>query len=322
MNTLRRIVATFPRRRILVIGDLIFDVYHTGAPLKISAETPTVVARAQHQEVSWGGAGLVCRNVLELGGKVTFISVVGDDERARHARGFSHPDLTPVFVSEPGRTTTVKERFWVSGYKLLQWDHVDNRPVVRATDRAIRAAVRKHLPLADAVVVLDARHGMMTERLARALVAETRRARVPIYVDSQVSQREANHHWYRGAYAMCLNRREAADVDGKFDPARLRASASRLARLLRVKHLAMKLGEEGAAGWFGGTFLATPAHPVRVADTTGAGDAFLAAFALAGAEQPREALRLANLWAGLATTVLGAQPPSLRQFDQALKRSG
>lgn len=321
MSILRRAVATFPRRRILVIGDLIFDVHHTGAPLKISAETPTVVAQAQHRGVSWGGAGLVCRNLLELGGKVTFVSVLGDDELARHATGFSHPNLTPVFVTEPGRTTTVKERFWVSGYKLLQWDHLDNRSIARGTERAILAAVRKHLSSVDAVVVLDARHGMMTERLARALVAATRRAQVPIYVDSQVSQREANHRWYRGAYAMCLNRREAANVDGKFDPARLRESAARLARLLKVKHLAIKLGEEGAAGWFDGTFFATPAYRVRAADTTGAGDAFMAAFALTGTERPREALRLANLWAGLATTVLGAQPPSFRQFDRALKRS-
>lgn len=321
MNTLRRIVAAFSRRRILVIGDLIFDVYHTGTPLKISAETPTVVAQAHQREVSWGGAGLVCRNVLELGAKVTFISVLGDDELSRHATGFSHPNLTPVFVSEPGRTTTVKERFWVSGYKLLQWDHLDNRSISRATEQAILAAVRKYLKSVDAVVVLDARHGMMTERLARALVVATRRARVPIYVDSQVSQREANHRWYRGAHAMCLNRREAAGVDGKFDPARLRESAGRLARLLRVKHLAIKLGGEGAAGWFNDAFLAAPAHPVRAADTTGAGDAFLTAFALAGTEQPREALRLANLWAGLATTIVGAQPPSLRHFNRALKRS-
>lgn len=321
MNTLRRIVATFPRRRILVIGDLIVDVYHTGAPLKISAETPTVVAHAKHREVSWGGAGLVCRNVLELGGKVTLISVVGDDELAQLAAGFSHPNLTPMFVTEPGRTTTVKERFWVSGYKLLQWDHLDNRPVSRATERAILAAVRKCLKSVDAIVVLDARHGMMTERLAKALIVSARQSKVPLYVDSQVSQRGANHQWYRGAHAICLNRREAAEVDRTFDPARLRTSASRLARFLKVKHLAVKLGEEGAAGWFNGTFLAAPAHSVRTADTTGAGDAFMAAFALAGTERPKEALRIANLWAGLSTTILGTQPPSFRQFDRALKRS-
>src|ERR1035441_1905839 len=35
------------------------------------------------------------------------------------------------------------------------------------------------------------------------------RVQSPIYVDSQVSQCAANHHWYKGATLFCVNEKEA-----------------------------------------------------------------------------------------------------------------
>ncbi|MBI2623954.1 hypothetical protein HYW67_00455 [Candidatus Parcubacteria bacterium] len=311
MKEFSRLVRSFPQRRILLIGDLIVDVYHRGAPLKISAETPTVVARAEGREVSWGGAGLVCRNLLELGSYVTFVSVVGDDGAGAGYLKFSHPRLQAAFVVEPDRATTVKERFWVSGYKLLQWDHLDNRPVAAATEQAVLGAVRKHVAEADAVVVLDARHGFLRAGLARRLVRMAKQANKPIYVDSQVSQREANHTWYRGATVMSLNRREAEDVDPRFNEGKLPAALRRLGQLLKAPNVVLKLGEQGAAALARGKYMFVPAVAVKAVDTTGAGDAFLAALVLAGPNVSRRTLEFANFWAGLATTTIGAQPPKV-----------
>jgi ribokinase len=52
-----------------------------------------------------------------------------------------------------------------------------------------------------------------------------------------------------------------------------------------------------------------PAFPVKSVDSTGAGDAFIGSFAVFLAEgiPEREAVRRANLYAGLSTTGVGTQ---------------
>jgi ribokinase len=64
-----------------------------------------------------------------------------------------------------------------------------------------------------------------------------------------------------------------------------------------------------------------PAFPMKSVDSTGAGDAFIGSFAVFLAEGPseREAVRRANLYAGLSTTGIGTQKSfyDRAHFDQA-----
>ena len=76
-----------------------------------------------------------------------------------------------------------------------------------------------------------------------------------------------------------------------------------------------KAGGEGAF-WFGETMSHVPAVPVRVVDTTAAGDAFNGALACAITERSMlDAIRWANAAGALATTKAGAQPSLPRRAD-------
>ena len=73
-DKLNDLIHSFSEEKVLVIGDAILDIYHYGRPLKISAETPTMVVKDESLKVSWGGAALLVRNILELGGGGVFLS--------------------------------------------------------------------------------------------------------------------------------------------------------------------------------------------------------------------------------------------------------
>jgi len=304
------------RSRVLLAGDLILDEYRQGTALGLSAETPTLVACDQTTSFSLGGAGLLCRNLLALGGQVLFVTLLGDDHYERHALEFRHPRLTKLFLRETGRKTTVKSRFWVSGYKLLQWDRLDNRPLQPRTQKALLAAVRRHLPACDKLVISDYRHGLLDQSLAQALVRLARQLGKPVYVDSQVSQSAANHRWYAGATLFCLNRREALAVDPQFEAQPLEAALRRLRASLDAQSLILKLGAEGCRALVDSRTRDFAPPRVEVADTTGAGDAFFAVLALAPSPPGEAHLRLANTWAALSTTLLGAQPPTLEMLQR------
>ena len=95
-------------------------------------------------------------------------------------------------------------------------------------------------------------------------------------------------------------------------------------RALGAARVVLTLGAGGALAEGPGGRLHVPASSVTVVDTTGAGDAFNGALAVALAERRQllEALRFANAAAGLACTRRGAQPslPTRHEVERVAGR--
>jgi D-beta-D-heptose 7-phosphate kinase / D-beta-D-heptose 1-phosphate adenosyltransferase len=318
LNSLQSILEKLNAARVLLIGDTILDIYTYGSALGLSAETPTIVARRKEVRYNLGGAALVCRNLLELGAAVHFVTLIGTDEEAAHVRSFSAPRLTLLPVADPARPTTVKHRFWVDGYKLFQLDQRDDAPVSSAIAAEALAQIEKALPEVDLVVISDYRHGLLSSELVSALLPRLRASGKPVYVDSQVSQTASNHKLYRGGSILVLNLKEARCIDPAFSPAHDAAAFAALNRELDTDRIVVKLGEEGALFQSGSRIFHAPANKVTVKDTTGAGDAFLSAFCLAGLDDPEASLRVANAWAGLSVQIHGTIPPNKADLAPAL----
>ena len=320
MTALQAVVEGFGSVRVLLLGDTILDIYTYGSAMGLSAETPTIVARRKEVKHSLGGAALVCRNLLELGAAVQFVTLVGEDEEATHVRNFAAPRLKLLAVADPGRPTTVKHRFWVDGYKLFQLDQRDDKAISREIEREVLARVEAALPKTDLVVISDYRHGLLSPDLLTELLPRLHAAGKPVYVDSQVSQNASNHKLYRGGgCVMVLNLKEARCIDPGFDPSLDPQAFAVLNRELGTEKIIVKLGSDGAMFQDGTKISLAPANKVNVTDTTGAGDAFLSAFCLAGTREPATALRLANAWAGLSVQIHGTIPPKKDDLLQSVK---
>ena len=190
-----------------------------------------------------------------------------------------------------GDPATTKQRFWLDGRWVLQVD------TFTKPEDQLRVELYSDLPFqrleADAVVVADYRHGAITKAVADFL---TRNAKYqPFYVASQVSQEESNHAWFASPHTRFVcNDREAF-----------------YANQLDNQYVVMTRGSNST--WL------TPKGEQRIykcdtidvkaLDTCGAGDAFLAAFVLS------DSLEFANIWAGLSTTVAGANPPTISMLE-------
>lgn len=317
-GSLKERVESFTGANVLLIGDTIVDEYVYGTVLGTSAETPTIVAKELETKTFLGGAFLVARHLLALGATVKFCTLVGVDPHANIVKAFAAPKFTLLPVTDEGRKTTVKKRFWVDNYKLLQFDQLDNRPY--ADLDSLLPKLTEAIRAADTVVVSDYRHGLMSPAVIEAVVRIAKEAKKTLYVDSQVSQSAANHTLYRGADVLCLNLKEARAIDKTFEPkADMSASDfSGLMEKLGAGNVIVKLGEKGAMAWINGKFAQADAISIKVVDTCGAGDAFLAAFCLGGLNEPTTSLAIANRWAGLSTTIHGTVPPKLDELRDLL----
>src|SRR5207244_3533697 len=106
------LIAQFPSRAILVVGDLMVDEYLYGAARRISQEGPVMVVEVVSDEFKPGGAANVGNNLRSLGARVAMAGVVGEDEIGRILRNELadwQVDISGI-VTDSGRPTTRKTR--------------------------------------------------------------------------------------------------------------------------------------------------------------------------------------------------------------------
>jgi len=275
----------FASQKILLIGDTILDVQTFVEPIKPAEGSPlTPNYCVVHEARSLGGAGLVYRNLVALGNLPTFYN-------------------DSVGWTGAGEPTTKKQRIWCDGKKILQLDTFGPGIEEPIWEEYLDEGISQ----ADKVVVADYRHGLLTPERIADIVGYCQHFDKPLYVASQVSQSVSNHILYRSDKTIfVLNETEA----GATGP-------------LPEKHVVTL----GARGCFFRSKLegCSQMHyemrgiTVDCVDSTGAGDAFLAAFCLMSLDDPSLALRVANTWAGLSTKNIGADPPNPDEFWKMLE---
>ncbi|MES2953220.1 MAG: PfkB family carbohydrate kinase [Patescibacteria group bacterium] len=308
----------FSEKKILVIGDLIVDLYHYGNSGGRSHESGNSVGIHKRSALTWGGAGLVVRNMLELGARVTFFSVLGDDEYSKKAAQFSHPNLRKKFLVQKGREIITKERFVVDDLKVFRWNRGSTDSISATTRAALKQAIARELSKHKAVLIADYRAGLLSKELATYITKMARAKKLPVYVDSQVVRTEPNFDWYRKTDLVCLNETEAKAAFAEFSCDAVRETLPLLAESLAIQSVIVKLGAFGSAALIRGEYLETPAHSVDAIDPVGAGDAFLAALAMGQFPPTAEDLLFANRWAALATTTMGTEPPKFSQLKKLI----
>lgn len=269
--------------RVHVVGDTIVDSYSYCSLLGATAKSPTFSVKHDRTDVFSGGAAVVAKHVKSAGAEVTFTTVLGDDS----LKDSVLKDLDGASIAcrpfiDRTRPTTHKERFIADGYKLLQVDRVDNRPM---SARAL-ASLEESLRATEAQIVIfsDFRHGIFNRQTIGRLKQRLPKGALKV-ADSQVSNRWGNILDFTDFDLLTPNEREArfalADQDSVVRPLALE-----LFRRARCKHLILKLGERGLLGYrtpghMPREFFTVDSFVDRLVDPVGGGDALLAYASLA-----------------------------------------
>ena len=280
---LRRALRGMAGVKVHVVGDTIVDVYSECALLGAAAKSPTFSVRLDRSEQFTGGAGVVARHLKSAGAQVSFSTVLGDDA----ARDFAVRELTQSGVVcrpviDRTRPTTQKERFTADGYKMLQVDRVDNRPMSDRILREICEGLRGSG--ADVTIMSDFRHGLFNSDSIPRIVSAIPAGAIRV-ADSQVSNRWGNILDFLDFDLITPNEREARFALGDQDTI-VRPLALRLFKEARCRNLILKLGERGtltyrSPGPNPREFFVLDSMVERLVDPIGAGDALLAYASLA-----------------------------------------
>jgi D-beta-D-heptose 7-phosphate kinase/D-beta-D-heptose 1-phosphate adenosyltransferase len=250
----------------------------------------------------------VAANVTALGGQALLGALVGGDAAAATLIGA----LCRVGVAadglivDPGRPTTAKTRVLVGGRQVARIDEETTLEATAALEESLLAWITRTVAAADACVLSDYQKGVVSARMAVAVIGACRQAGVPVIVDPKATDPAP----YAGATLVKPNRPEAALLAGRplQTLADVHAVGDPLLELLGGAAVLITLGAEGMALCrTGQAALLIRASARAVFDVTGAGDTVAAVLALAlAAGAPLEtAARLANAAAGLAVAQVG-----------------
>src|SRR5579884_173772 len=105
-DRLRKIVETFPRVNITVLGDMVADEFVFGEISRVSREAPVLILRHRERTVVPGGGANAVNNLADLGVNVLPVGIVGNDEPGRLLlRSFRHKRIpvTGILRSEERR---------------------------------------------------------------------------------------------------------------------------------------------------------------------------------------------------------------------------
>ena len=317
---LAALVRGFKGRRCLVIGDVMLDVFERGRAERLAPDTPAPVVTDVRKESSPGGAANVAANLAALGAEVTLLGVVGDDPSgAELLRGLNQIGVrTDNVFRLSGRATVMKKRLVAGDATLARVDSGDKEPLMGAAEVEFAGRAAALAQSAEVVVVSDYSGGGVTQEVADALAATDHGC---VLLDSKDPLRLR----WKNLTAAAPNHLEAQSTLGlrvETDPSWVDVGTvgEALRDALGVHTLTITLAEEGvvvvdSAG-------ATRLRGRRVAnpDVNGAGDTFLAAFALSlgGGAPPRTAARLGIEAATLAVSRAGTTPVGFRELLQRL----
>ncbi|MBF5046314.1 sugar kinase [Aggregicoccus sp. 17bor-14] len=325
---LSRLPRLFPRRRVLVVGDLVADHYIYGQTDRVSREAPVLIVRYESAEVKLGGGANVAANLRSLEGEVRALGALGDDEMGRELRQqFRSRGIALSAVGGPGVETETKTRILAGGVSTTrqQMLRLDRSRRTSLPPRARRELARQLVRAArdaDAIVVSDYGAGVVGDEVRaslRALAAEG----MPVCVDSRYALAS-----FTGVTVCKPNEPELESLAGR--PVRTEAelldAGHAALRRLQCQALLVTRGRHGMVLFDAkGGVERIPVHGMKEAvDVTGAGDTVIASFALglAAGGTFLEAARLANVAGALVVQKQGTATVSREELQAELRGRG
>ncbi len=277
------IIGQFRNKRILVIGDVMIDRYVIGKVERINPEAPVPILHAKSEHRATGGAGNTAKNAAALGAATKLISVTGSDaasvdlEEAAISEGYQ-----PVLIKDSGRSTIEKKRYMVGGQQILRVDYEETHYISDEIEQQIVDAVREEAKSVDAIIVSDYAKGLLTPKVAAAILASAMSSDIPIMADVKPT----HIGLFKGVSYISPNRKEAHEYLGLNQHLQGGLDKEELAKKLQSTfdtNVFLTLSEDGI-------FVQTvetkgihipQVHPVEVADTSGCGDTAAVAIVLA-----------------------------------------
>jgi len=317
MIELKRILKSFSKKKVLVLGDIMLDQYIWGKVERISPEAPVPVLDVHKEEYRLGGAANVALNVKALGAKVFLCGVIGLDEAGKRITELlvdKQIDMSAM-IPDKLRPTTKKTRIGATTQQIVRIDHEQRNDITHTLEKKVIAAIDNCLPRVDAVIIEDYNKGLLTEAVILHIIKAARKAGKLISVDPK----QKNFFLYKQVDVFKPNYSEMEknlgimfESEAEFDK-----QSKLLKKRIDCTNLVVTRGEKGLFIYSEDSKMhQIPTFAREVYDVSGAGDTVISTLTLAlcAGCDIRMAGIIANHAAGVVCGKMGTATASIEEI--------
>lgn len=326
---LQNLIHDFADQPVMVIGDLIADVYLEGRISRISREAPVLILEHEGEKVVPGGAANVIHNGATLNGLIYAVGVVGNDAKGRELKQVlaGKGVITDGIVADPARPTMTKTRIMAGGLatvrqQVVRIDQESKEPLSETVEQELYNYVEMMLPHMSGIILSDYGSGTLTPKLRDYVIQQCQELSIPCMVDSRYDVKA-----FHGVTYVKQNEAEAAAALNRLELTQesLPEAGFKLLNQMEAQGLLLTQGADGMTLFEkSGQATHIPVDNVsEVYDVSGAGDTVVITMmlALAGGAAPVEAARLANVAAGLVVRKAGTATTNRQELWEALTKN-
>lgn len=314
---------------ILILGDMIADIYLEGTISRISREAPVLVLEQASEKVVAGGAANVVNNAATLGGVVHAAGLLGDDNGADGLEGIlaARSVDTKGFIRDKDRPTISKTRVIAGGrttvsQQVVRIDKESKAPMKPEYEAEIGKYLDEVLPRVKGVVLSDYGSGTITEGLKNQILGYSQKNSIPVIVDSRYDIWRFKSVDYIKQNDAELAAAVGRELDSEAD---LVAAGKELLSKMSAKGVLITRGEDGMTlfGADGSVNNIPVSDKSEVFDVSGAGDTCVATvmLALAAGVEPLAAATLSNIASGIAVRKMGTSTVSAQELRDYIMKN-
>jgi len=309
-------------KKIVVIGDVMLDVYLRGTVARISPEAPIPVVEINESDRKLpGGAANVAANITALGAESSIIGVTGKDEAGRELvrqlkkQGVQTSGLL-VFADRP---TTEKIRVIAHTQQVVRIDREVKTFLTPTQQDQIIATAMKAIRDADGVIFEDYNKGLLSPRVIQETLTYAKAQKKLTAVDPKFN----NFFRFKGVTVIKPNMKEVLEALGPEGVGLgFEEIGFKVIKKLGCQSVVLTRSEHGMTLFEKGQPARTiPTMAREVFDVSGAGDTVIATLALglAAGAPLLLAATLSNYAAGIEVEKLGVATVSSQELRQRLR---
>ncbi len=325
---MKKIIEKFNSLNIVVIGDVMLDIFTYGISERLSPEAPVPIIRIDQRKFCAGGAGNVSNNLQALGIKNYLFGVIGDDSAAQQLTDIlSVSAIDNYLCSTPNRPTTTKDRFIAGTQQLLRVDHESTEKISADLEITILENLKTLLneKKIDAIIFSDYNKGTLSNKLVADIMELAANQNIITALDPKPNSIEIP----KNLTILKPNRKEAFNLANMSDNlfgtkeerlGLLEKAAKIIYDRYQPEYLVISLSADGIAIYQDGKLSITPTAAKEVFDVSGAGDTLLSTLvgALAAGGTILESTSLANISATIAVSKSGTSSVSADELLRAI----
>lgn len=171
-------------KRVLVIGDIILDIYIYTDVERISPEAPVPIACIDSIEYRLGGAANVAQNIKALGGYPILIGTIGDDQEGKKLRDLICLNYIEHYIESGKHNKTItKSRIISRDQQLIRLDRDMANPFI--LDEKSKSFFNRVHQGIDGMIISDYNKGTLSKEAIKRISDIQSDYNIPILVDAK-----------------------------------------------------------------------------------------------------------------------------------------